>query len=105
MTTVKYFGEGGIELAADIAGEPGNPPVLLLHGGGQTRHSWGTTQRDLAERGWFVVSLDLRGHGDSAWAPDGDYRLETFARGRRQRGASSSAVPCWSAPRSAAPPR
>jgi pimeloyl-ACP methyl ester carboxylesterase len=72
-------GRDGIRLAADVAGDPVDPPVLLLHGGGQTRHSWGTTQRDLAARGWYVASLDLRGHGDSEWAPDGDYRIEAFA--------------------------
>jgi pimeloyl-ACP methyl ester carboxylesterase len=55
-------------------------PVLLLHGGGQTRHSWGATAADLAAAGWPTLSADLRGHGDSAWAQDGDYSLETFSR-------------------------
>ena len=74
-----FAGRDGIELAADVAGDPSAPSVLLLHGGGQTRHSWGTTLADLAARGFFVASLDLRGHGDSAWAPDADYRIEAFA--------------------------
>ena len=34
---------------------------------------------DLAGRGWYVATVDLRGHGDSEWAPDGDYQLEAFA--------------------------
>jgi non-heme chloroperoxidase len=52
--------------------------VLLLHGGGQTRHAWGSTAQSLAERGWYAVTLDMRGHGDSAWAPDGDYTMDAF---------------------------
>ena len=52
---------------------------MLLHGGGQTRHAWGTTLRVLGER-WHAFSVDLRGHGDSEWAPDGDYTLDGFAR-------------------------
>jgi non-heme chloroperoxidase len=51
---------------------------LLLHGGGQTRHAWGGTARILAEHGWYAVALDLRGHGDSAWAPDGNYTIDAF---------------------------
>lgn len=78
-TTTTLIGHGGLRLAADIAGDPADPPVLLLHGGGQTRHSWGTTMLDLAGRGWSVASVDLRGHGDSDWAPDGDYRWEAFS--------------------------
>ena len=31
------------------------PPVVLLHGGGQTRFAWGTTAPVLAERGWHVL--------------------------------------------------
>ena len=32
-----------VTLAADAFGDPGDPPVVLLHGGGQTRHAWGNT--------------------------------------------------------------
>nr|EJI93896.1 alpha/beta hydrolase fold domain protein [Rhodococcus sp. JVH1] len=46
--------------------------VLLLHGGGQTRHSWRNTGQSLAADGWSAVAVDARGHGDSQWAPDGD---------------------------------
>ena len=53
--------------------------MVLLHGGGQTRHSWGTTLSVLGARGWRAYSVDLRGHGDSAWAADGDYTLDAFA--------------------------
>jgi len=52
--------------------------VLLLHGGGQTRHSWSGTARALAERGWTAVALDARGHGDSEWARDGDYSMDAL---------------------------
>lgn len=72
-------GHAGLALAADVAGDPADPPVLLFHGGGQTRHSWGTTLVDLAERGFHVATVDLRGHGDSQWAPDADYRYSAFA--------------------------
>lgn len=66
-------------LVADAWGDPEADPVLLLHGGGQTRHSWGGTAEALAADGWHAVALDLRGHGDSDWAPDGDYSFEAFA--------------------------
>ena len=71
-------GSGGVRLAADRYGPPGGGPVVLLHGGGQTRHAWGATARKLAEAGHHVVSLDLRGHGDSDWSQSGDYGFEAF---------------------------
>ena len=52
--------------------------VLLLHGGGQTRHSWRETGRSLAADGWSAIAVDARGHGDSAWAPDGDYGIDSL---------------------------
>ena len=69
----------GVRLRADVTGDAGAPVVILLHGGGQTRHSWGATARSLAERGWRAMTVDLRGHGESEWAPDGDYSMDAFA--------------------------
>lgn len=69
---------GGMTLAADAWGDPSAPPVVFLHGGGQTRHAWGDTARELAGRGWYALSLDLRGHGESDWSAQGAYRLDDF---------------------------
>ncbi len=77
-------GEGGLRLVADAWGDPAAPPVLLLHGGGQTRHSWGGTAEALAADGWYALALDLRGHGESEWARDGDYSFEGFVRDLRE---------------------
>ena len=63
----------GVRLAADTFGEPGSPAVILMHGGGQTRHSWSGVVGPLAEAGYFVVNYDARGHGDSGWSADGVY--------------------------------
>ncbi|QNJ93352.1 alpha/beta fold hydrolase [Mycolicibacterium fluoranthenivorans] len=52
--------------------------LLLLHGGGQTRHSWRKSAPGLAALGWDVTALDARGHGESDWASDGDYRIDRF---------------------------
>lgn len=53
--------------------------VLLLHGGGQTRHSWSSTGSRLAGEGWTAIAMDARGHGDSAWAADAQgYQLEAL---------------------------
>jgi pimeloyl-ACP methyl ester carboxylesterase len=75
----EFAGRDGNRLVADVAGDAGGPSVVLLHGGGQTRHSWGTTLSLLGAHGWRAYSVDLRGHGDSEWAADGDYTLDAFA--------------------------
>ncbi|MEU9286578.1 alpha/beta hydrolase [Streptomyces sp. NPDC048275] len=74
---VIFEGVHGIDLAAD-RWEPDDPQgtVLLLHGGGQTRHSWARTARRLAAQGWRAITLDARGHGDSGWSPTGVYTLD-----------------------------
>ncbi|MEI2640161.1 MAG: alpha/beta hydrolase [Microthrixaceae bacterium] len=75
----ELLGADGLRLAADAEGDPSAPPVLLFHGGGQTRHAWGTTLHVLSS-GWHAFSIDLRGHGESEWAPDGDYSIDGFSR-------------------------
>jgi pimeloyl-ACP methyl ester carboxylesterase len=79
VALTRFAGEDGLEIAADVHGPAAGPPVLLLHGGGQTRHSWHHTAEVLATRGRRVVNADLRGHGDSAWSATGDYSLDGFA--------------------------
>jgi len=73
----QYFtGYNGLEIAASVSGDPSHQPIIFLHGGGQTRHSWKNAATDMAAAGYHVISIDLRGHGDSGWAADGDYSLE-----------------------------
>ncbi|MFB7091048.1 alpha/beta fold hydrolase [Streptomyces sp. NPDC056296] len=66
-------------LIADAHGDPAATPVVLLHGGGQTRHSWRSTASGLGGSGWYALAVDLRGHGESGWSPDGYYGLDRFA--------------------------
>ena len=88
----------GLMLAADTYGPPDGPPVLFFHGGGQTRHAWGGTARLLGDKGWRATTVDLRGHGDSDWAPhrevEGDgYTLDDFAADVRAVAAVQSSPP------------
>ena len=77
---ITFHGADGLTLRADVRGDANAPPVVFLHGGGQTRHAWGGTAAALARDGRLSISLDLRGHGESDWAPgDAPYRLERFA--------------------------
>ena len=59
-------------------GEPGMAPLLLLHGGNQSAHSWDLVSLHLADR-FHIIALDQRGHGDSEWARDADYGPDQMA--------------------------
>lgn len=72
----------GLHLAADRWGEGGRV-VLLFHGGGQTRHAWGGAAALLAGKGWCAYTIDQRGHGESDWSPEGQYRIDYFAQDLR----------------------
>ena len=76
---MEFEGRDGLRLVGDRRGDRRHAPVVFLHGGGQTRHSWGETAEEVARRGWQTLTLDARGHGESAWSDVGDYRLESFA--------------------------
>ena len=78
IETRQFEGYRGLKLAADVGGDPGHTSIIFLHGGGQTRRSWGTAVTALIARGYYVVSLDLRGHGESGWPEDADYSLNGF---------------------------
>ena len=75
---MKFKVDSGLELVASEWGVANDPLVILMHGGGQTRHAWGSTGEILSKSGFYVLSLDLRGHGDSQWHPEGDYLIESY---------------------------
>ena len=65
----------GVRLVVDRGGSPDAPAVILLHGGGQTRHSWSRAVDRLIAEGFQVINYDARGHGESDWSPEGAYQL------------------------------
>jgi pimeloyl-ACP methyl ester carboxylesterase len=56
-------------------GDSSKPLIVMLHGGSQQAHSWDFVSLPLSEN-YHILALDQRGHGDSAWASDGDYSTE-----------------------------
>lgn len=77
--TEHVVARGGTRLALDRLGGVGGPRVVLMHGGGQTRHSWNRTAGVLAGQGYHVLNFDALGHGESDWAADGTYDLDRRA--------------------------
>ena len=58
-------------------GDSSKPTVLMLHGVSQQAHSWDFISLPLSPD-YHVIALDQRGHGDSDWASDGDYTLDSM---------------------------
>lgn len=80
MSTVLHFaGHDGLDLRAEASGPVDGAPVLLVHGGGQTRRAWRRAAEAIAAHGYRAIALDLRGHGESAWCDNGHYALTHFA--------------------------
>ena len=63
-----WAGADGLTIAGDVWGAEGGRLVLLLHGGGQTRHAWKGAGETPAAAGYRAIAFDARGHGDSGWA-------------------------------------
>ena len=75
---MRFKVRSSLNIEATLKGSPNDPLVILLHGGGQTRHAWKGTTEKLASSGFYAVALDLRGHGDSDWSKEGDYAIESY---------------------------
>lgn len=75
---VEWRGAAGNRLVGEIFDAAGEVGVALFHGGGQTRHTWRRAARHLQALGIPCLAFDQRGHGESAWLEDGDYRLDAF---------------------------
>jgi pimeloyl-ACP methyl ester carboxylesterase len=60
-------------------GTSGHPAIVLLHGFQSNAHTWDNFSQAMANT-YHVLALDQRGHGDTDWAPDGDYTPDAFIR-------------------------
>lgn len=72
-----FHGAQGQIIAAESVGH--GPPVVLAHGGGQTRAAWSKVSQALAQEGYQAIAIDMRGHGESEWSPSGAYHFSDFA--------------------------
>lgn len=79
--SVTFTGADGNRLGASLHGAAG-PTVMLLHGGGQTRHAWRRAASVLG-RSWRAYAVDQRGHGASEWVESGAYRFTDYAADAR----------------------
>ena len=77
---ISFEGHNGLKISASRSGPQNGFPVMLAHGGGQTRHAWTKVLDELSGAGYRATAIDMRGHGDSEWASDGAYDMRDFAR-------------------------
>ncbi|MYM63689.1 alpha/beta fold hydrolase [Pseudomaricurvus sp. HS19] len=79
----RYFYSSSLKLHYLDWGNEDAPLLILVHGMHDHARSWDWVARSLCDQ-WHVVAVDLRGHGDSDWSPDGSYHtayyLEDFVR-------------------------
>src|SRR5260370_9457992 len=58
-------------------GNPGAPPLLLIHGGQDHCRNWDWVAAGL-RRDWHIIAPDLRRHGDSQWSAHGIYTMAGY---------------------------
>lgn len=75
----RYITVNGIRLHYLDWGSPGKQPFIMLHGISRVAHQFD----HLAPRfknNYHVIAIDMRGHGDSGWSPEGAYLVEDYVK-------------------------
>src|ERR1700757_2196481 len=60
-------------------GSETRPPFIMLHGISRVAHQFDHIAPNFTEN-YHVMALDMRGHGDSAWSPEGAYLVEDYVK-------------------------
>jgi esterase len=60
-------------------GSADKPPFIMLHGIGRVAHSFDHIAPRFSAR-YHVIAMDMRGHGDSSWSPEGAYLVEDYVK-------------------------
>ena len=72
-----FVDRAGLRLHHLDWGNPTAPTIVLVHGIRLHAHVWSHFARAYRSR-FHILALDQRGHGDSAWAPEGHYHLHDY---------------------------
>ena len=73
QSTPKTSTVNGLRLRYLEWGDAGAPPVVCVHGYTSSAEAFNALARRFADR-VRLIAMDVRGHGESAWSPDGAYR-------------------------------
>jgi pimeloyl-ACP methyl ester carboxylesterase len=76
--TIRTERVGDVDIAFVHEGV-GGYPIVLLHGYPETKRIWWRNIAPLAEAGFEVIVPDLRGYGDSGFAPDDIYEPAAYS--------------------------
>ena len=72
--TSKFVTVNGLRLHYLDWGNVGAPPVVCVHGYTSSAQAFNALARQLQDR-FHVIAPDVRGHGESAWSPAGEYQF------------------------------
>ncbi len=75
----KFVTVNGLRIHYLEWGTPDKPPMILLHGIGRIAHTFDHIAPRFAGK-YRVLAVDMRGHGDSSWAPNGAYLVEDYVK-------------------------
>ena len=73
QATAKYLEINGLRLRYLEWGRPEALPIVCVHGYTSSAEAFNAVARRLEDRA-HLVAMDVRGHGESAWSPDGAYQ-------------------------------
>lgn len=75
----KFVTVNGLRIHYLDWGNPTKPPFLMLHGIARHAHSFDHIAPHFRDN-YHVIAMDMRGHGDSGWSPDGAYLVEDYVK-------------------------
>jgi pimeloyl-ACP methyl ester carboxylesterase len=75
----RFITVNGLRLHYLDWGSPDKPPFIMLHGIGRVAHSFDHIAPRFKDE-YHVMAIDMRGHGDSSWSPEGAYLVEDYAK-------------------------
>ncbi|MEO8099609.1 MAG: alpha/beta hydrolase [Acidobacteriota bacterium] len=75
----RFIAVNGLRLHYLDWGSPGKPPFIMLHGISRVAHQFDHIAARFKDD-YHVIAIDMRGHGDSAWSPEGAYLVEDYVK-------------------------